>query len=126
METIQEPSACIPCVITSYSIHYTKLYDNLMVVIPYYEQAIALDQNYAPAYRELGQLYSMAGRFNESKKYFEKYLELTAGNIPAKIRYVNALYYAKEYQEVIKNVEEIFAVDNSRTYMNRIASYNFV
>ncbi len=97
---------------------------NLMAAIPYYEQAIALDQNYAPAYRELGQLYSMAGRFNDSKKYFEKYLELTQGNIPAKIRYVNALFYAKEYQEVIKNVEEIFAVDNSRTYMNRIAGYS--
>ncbi len=97
---------------------------NLMAAIPYYEQAIALDQNYAPAYRELGQLYSMAGRFNDSKKYFEKYLELTKGNIPAKIRYVNALFYAKEYEEVIKNVEEIFTVDNSRTYMNRIAGYS--
>jgi tetratricopeptide (TPR) repeat protein len=97
---------------------------NLTAAIPYYEQAIALDQNYAPAYRELGQLYSMAGRFSESKKYFEKYLELTAGNIPAKIRYVNALFYAKEYQEVIKNVEEIFKIDDSRTYMNRIAGYS--
>ncbi len=97
---------------------------NLMAAIPYYEQAIALDQNYAPAYRELGQLYSMAGRFTDSRKYFEKYLELTQGNIPAKIRYVNALFYSKEYEEVIKNVEEIFAVDNSRTYMNRIAGYS--
>jgi tetratricopeptide (TPR) repeat protein len=97
---------------------------NLMAAIPYYEQAISLDQNYAPAYRELGQLYSMAGRFNESKKYFEKYLDLTQGNIPARIRYVNALFYAKEYEEVIKNVEQIFAVDNSRTYMNRIAGYS--
>ncbi len=97
---------------------------NLMAAIPYFEQAIALDQNYAPAYRELGQLYSMAGRYNDSKKYFEKYLELTQGNIPAKIRYVNALFYAKEYDEVIKNVEEIFAIDDSRTYMNRIAGYS--
>lgn len=97
---------------------------NLMAAIPFYEQAIALDQNYAPAYRELGQLYSMAGRFSESNKYFEKYLELTQGNIPAKIRYVNALFYAKDYQKVIKNVEEIFAVDDSRTYMNRIAGYS--
>jgi len=97
---------------------------NLMAAIPFYEQAIALDQNYAPAYRELGQLYSMAGRFNESKKYFEKYLELTKGNIPAKIRYVNALFYAKEYKEVIKNVEEIFAIDDSRAYLNRIAGYS--
>ncbi len=97
---------------------------NLMAAIPFYEQAIALNKDYAPAYRELGQLYSMAGRYKESKNYFEKYLELTQGNIPARIRYVNALFYAKEYSEVIKNVEEIFAVDRSRTYMNRIAGYS--
>jgi tetratricopeptide (TPR) repeat protein len=97
---------------------------NLMAAIPYFEQAISLRDTYAPAYRELGQLYSMAGRFNDAKKYFEKYLELTKGNIPAKIRYVNALFYAKEYKEVIKNVEEIFTIDQSRTYLNRIAGYS--
>ena len=97
---------------------------NLMAAIPYYEQAIALDKNYAPAYRELGQLYSMAGRFKESKEYFETYLKLTNQNIPAKIRYVNALFYSKNYAEVIKNVEDIFAVDQSRSYLNRIAGYS--
>jgi tetratricopeptide (TPR) repeat protein len=97
---------------------------NLMAAIPYYEQAIALDKNFAPAYRELGQLYSMAGRFKESKDNFENYLRLTNQNIPAKIRYVNALFYSKNYAEVIKNVEDIFAVDKSRTYLNRIAGYS--
>ncbi len=97
---------------------------NLMAAIPYYEQAIALDKNYAPGYRELGQLYSLAGRFADSKKYFETYLQLTNQNIPAKIRYVNALFYSKNYAEVIKNVQDIFAVDKSRTYLNRIAGYS--
>jgi tetratricopeptide (TPR) repeat protein len=97
---------------------------NLMAAIPYYEQAIALDKNYAPGYRELGQLYSLAGRFADSKKYFETYLQLTNQNIPAKIRYVNALFYSKNYADVIKNVEDIFAVDQSRTYLNRIAGYS--
>ena len=97
---------------------------NLMAAIPYYEQAIALDKNYAPGYRELGQLYSLAGRFNESKKFFETYLQLTNQNIPAKIRYVNALFYSKNYADVIKNVQDIFAVDQSRTYLNRIAGYS--
>lgn len=96
----------------------------LQAAIPYYEQAIQLNAKYAPAYRELGQLYSMANRFDQSKEYYKKYLELTKGNIPAKIRYVNSLFYAKEYDEVIKNVKEIFAVDKSRTYMNRIAGYS--
>lgn len=66
----------------------------------------------------------MAGRFKESKEYFETYLKLTNQNIPAKIRYVNALFYSKNYAEVIKNVEDIFAVDKSRTYLNRIAGYS--
>jgi tetratricopeptide (TPR) repeat protein len=97
---------------------------NLNNAIPYFEQAIALNANYAPAYRELGQLYSMAGKYDKSKEYFKKYLELTKGNIPAKIRYVNALFYAKEYDEVVKNVEEIFTIDQKRIYLNRIAAYS--
>ena len=96
----------------------------LQVAIPYFEEAIKLNENYAPAYRELGQLYLSAGRFEQSKDYFKKYLDLTMGNIPAKTRYVNALFYAKDYDGVIKNVEDIFAVDKSRTYMNRIAGYS--
>ncbi len=59
-------------------------------------------------------LYLLAQRFDQSKEYFKKYLDLTAGNIPAKIRYVNALFYAKDYDGVIKNVEDIFKVDKSR------------
>lgn len=97
---------------------------NLMAAIPYYEEAIKLDADYAPAYRELGQLYSMAGRYDQSKEYFKTYLDLTKGNIPAKIRYVNALFYAREYAEVVKTVEEIFAVDQTRNYLNRIAAYS--
>jgi len=98
---------------------------NLQPAIPYFENAIALDPNYAPAYRELGQLYWMANRLEQSKANFKKYLELTEGNIPAKTRYVNSLFYAGDYDEVIKNVEEILAVDDSRAYMNRLAGYSY-
>jgi tetratricopeptide (TPR) repeat protein len=97
----------------------------LQQAIPNFEQAIELDPNYAPAYRELGQLYWRAGRLEQSKTNFKKYLDLTAGNIPAKTRYVNSLFYAGDYDEVIKNVEEILAVDKSRGYMNRLAGYSY-
>ena len=98
---------------------------NLQVAIPPFEDAINLDANFAPAYRELGQLYYLAGRLDQSKTNYKKYLDLTAGNIPAKTRYVNALFYAGDYDEVIKNVEEILAVDKSRSYMNRLAGYSY-
>jgi len=97
---------------------------NLTAAIPYFEEAIKLNANYAPAYRELGLLWSMAGKYDKSKEYFKKYLEITKGNIPAKIRYVTALFYAKEYDEAVKNVEEIFSIDQKRTYLNRIAAYS--
>ncbi|TFG43078.1 MAG: tetratricopeptide repeat protein, partial [Bacteroidia bacterium] len=90
-----------------------------------FEEAIRLNENYAPAYRELGQLYWRAGRLEQSKTNFKKYLERTEGNIPAKTRYVNSLFYAGDYEEVIKNVEEILAVDDSRAYMNRLAGYSY-
>lgn len=96
----------------------------LQSAIPFFEEAIKLNANYAPAYRELGQLYWRAGRIEQSKNYFKQYLDLTAGNIPAKIRYVTSLFYAGDYDEVIRNVEEILAVDQSRSYMNRIAGYS--
>lgn len=97
----------------------------LQQAIPNFEEAIELNPDYAPAYRELGQLYWRAGRLEQSKSNFKKYLDLTAGNIPAKTRYVNSLFYAGDYEEVIKNVEEILAVDNSRGYMNRLAGYSY-
>jgi tetratricopeptide (TPR) repeat protein len=97
---------------------------SLMAAIPNFEDAISLNPDFAPAYRELGSLYSSANRYEQAEQNFKKYLDLTAGNIPARIRYVNALFYAKKYDEVIKNVEEIFKVDKSRSYMNRIAGYS--
>ena len=96
----------------------------LQQAIPFFEEAIKLNPDYAPAYRELGGLYWRAGRLEQSKANFKKYLDLSQGNIPAKIRYVTSLFYAGDYDEVIKNVEEILAVDKSRSYMNRIAGYS--
>ncbi len=66
----------------------------------------------------------MAQRLEQSKSNYKKYLELNEGNIPAQTRYVNALFYAGDYDEVIRNVEEILAVDKSRAYMNRLAGYS--
>ena len=98
---------------------------SFQAAIPNFEDAINLDANFAPAYRELGQLYYLAGRLEQSKTNYKKYLDLTAGNIPAKTRYINALFYAGDYDEVIKNVEEVLAVDPSRAYMNRLAGYSY-
>jgi tetratricopeptide (TPR) repeat protein len=98
---------------------------SLNPAIEYFEQAIELDPNYAPAYRELGQVYWMAQRLEQSKANYKKYLELSAGNIPAQTRYVTSLFYAGDYNEVIKEIEEILAVDKSKVVLNRLAGYSY-
>lgn len=98
---------------------------SLQPAINYFEEAISLDPNFAPAYRELGQVYWMAQRLEQSKANYKKYLELSAGNIPAQTRYVTSLFYAGDYNEVINQIEEILAIDDSRSYLNRLAGYSY-
>jgi predicted Zn-dependent protease len=43
----------------------------LQAAIPYFEQAIQLNASYAPAYRELGQVYLLAQRFDQSRENFK-------------------------------------------------------
>ncbi len=93
--------------------------------IQYFEDAIKLDANYAPVYRELGQLYLAQNKYEQSQTNYQKYLALNEGNIPAQTRYVTSLFYGGDYDKVIKNVEEILAVDKSRSYMNRLAGYSY-
>jgi tetratricopeptide (TPR) repeat protein len=67
----------------------------------------------------------MAQRLDQSKENYKKYLELSEGNIPAMTRYVSSLFYAGDYDQVIQNVEEILAVDKSRSFLNRLAGYSY-
>ncbi|MFN8258413.1 MAG: tetratricopeptide repeat protein [Bacteroidales bacterium] len=97
---------------------------NLGAALPYYEQALKIDSTYAPVYRELGKLYNLAGKYNVAKKYFAKYMELSGNNIPAKIRYISTLYFSKDYDEAVKQIEEVLKVDSSYLYLYRLAAYS--
>ena len=90
----------------------------------YFEKAIEIDSTYAPVYKGLGEMYSMAGLYKFSKDNYKKFLDLSGNNIPAKTSYVNSLYKAKDYNDVLSLIDEILAVDNSRNYLNRIAAYS--
>jgi len=96
---------------------------NLTVAIPYFEDAIEIDPNFAPAYKELGYLYSLAGMQEKSKNNYQKYLELSGDNIPAKISYVVTLFKSTDYATCITIINQIFAVDSTINSMNRVIAY---
>jgi tetratricopeptide (TPR) repeat protein len=90
----------------------------------YYQEVVKMDSTFAPAYRELGSLLARAGRQEEAKKYFAKFLELSR-NTAARKQYVNTLIELKDYQEAINQLNEILKVDDSDNDVNRALAYSY-
>jgi len=90
----------------------------------YYQEAVKIDSSFAPAYRELGTLLSRAGRPEDAKKNFQKFLELSR-NTAARKQYVNTLIELKDYTEAINQLNEIKKVDNEDNDVNRALAYSF-
>jgi Tfp pilus assembly protein PilF len=71
------------------------------------KEAIAADANYAPAYRELAELYmqwaiqlpnEFATKSAEALTNYRKYLDLTDKSYESRLRYAQFLFYAKDYK----------------------------
>ncbi len=97
---------------------------NLVAARPYFEEAKEIDSTFAPVYRSLGELWTMGGRHDLAKEYYYKYMSLSGNTVPAKIRYANSLFRAKDYAGALEVYEEILKVDNSRNYLNRVSGYS--
>jgi len=90
----------------------------------YFQSAIRLDPNFAPAYKGLGDVYYKLNNIILAKYNYGRFLELTGNNIPAKINYLKAIYKAKDYDETIKIADDILKVDSSKTYIYRLVAYS--
>jgi tetratricopeptide (TPR) repeat protein len=97
---------------------------NLTESKKYYDNALALDSLFAPAYKGLGDLYYAYGQNKIANNYYAKFLKLTGNNIPAKVNYAKALYKAKDFDEAFKVTEDVLKVDSSKLFLYRIAAYS--
>jgi tetratricopeptide (TPR) repeat protein len=90
----------------------------------YYQEVVQMDSTFAPAYRELGMLLSRAGRPEEAKKNFQKFLELSR-NTSARKQFVNTLIEIQDYDEAIIQLKEILKVDDTDNDVNRALAYSY-
>jgi tetratricopeptide (TPR) repeat protein len=96
---------------------------NLNAARPYFEEAKEIDSTFAPVYRSLGELYTLAGRYDLAKENYKKFVEMSGNTTPAKVRYGNSLFRAKDYEGALAVIKEVLLVDHSRNYLNRLAAY---
>jgi len=96
------------------------------------KKVIAADANYGPAYRELGELYLQWSSFGTDKEkaakaleYYKKYLDLTDKSLESQLRYMQFLYYAKDYQtlEQVASSVQIPANDPKGMTVSRLKGW---
>ncbi|NBX38543.1 MAG: hypothetical protein EBR54_03895 [Flavobacteriia bacterium] len=82
--------------------------DNEQEANKIYKEAIAIDSTFAPAYRERAELLMRFNKMNLAIQDWKKYLALN-NNVDARYRYTSALFAAKQYCELVK---EVIAINN--------------
>ena len=104
---------------------YTRI-KSYQDALNYYQEALAIDPSFAPAYLEMGFLYAKMNQQTESKANFKKYLDLSSSNIAAKRRYANMLIQTEDYKGAIEQINRIMAID-SVTFndLNRALAYSY-
>jgi len=104
-----------------------KLYQrgrNYQLALEKYKEALSLDNTFAPAYREIAELYFLANQPSKSIENWKKYLELNDSPY-ARYRYMSALFNNKQYADAIREYEELKSRNFSNLYMDRIAGYAY-
>ncbi len=104
-----------------------KLYQrgrNYQLALEKYKEAMAIDANFAPAYREIAELYFLAGQPAKSIENWKKYLDLNNSD-QARYRYMTALFSNKQYADAVKEYEGLKANGFNNLYLERLAGYSY-
>ena len=104
-----------------------KLYQrgrNYPLALEKYKEAMAIDASFAPAYREIAELYYLAGQPAKSIEYWKKYLELNNSD-QARYRFMTALFANKQYTEAIAEYESLKKSGFKNLYLERIGGYSY-
>ncbi|MBC5994760.1 tetratricopeptide repeat protein [Pontibacter cellulosilyticus] len=91
-----------------------------------FKKAIEIDPNYAPAYRDLGELYYFAGQYDRALSTFQKYVDMAEKTPETRAKYASFLFLTKNYDQTLKEVEQVLQKDPTNTVMNRLRAYSYL
>lgn len=96
---------------------------NYTLAIDTYKKAKLIDSTFAPAYREMAEIYLRAGQFANAAYNAKRYLDLNK-DCSALSRYSGILYQAKKYKESIDAANEALACDSNNVYTYRYKAFS--
>jgi tetratricopeptide (TPR) repeat protein len=87
------------------------------------KKANTLDENFAPALGILGDFYKKKQDFQKAKEIYGKYVELVGKNEDNMLKYINILFFAKDYAGANAIVDELRAKDPNNPELLRVLAY---
>lgn len=97
-----------------------------------FNQVVALNPNYGPAYRELAQTYYQWGqgqadydaKIKQALQYYEKYMDLTDRSLDSRIRHADFLILSKDYKALEAEATEMSKIDKVNPKVLRYQAYS--
>lgn len=103
---------------------YKRAY-NYQASIESINKAIEIDPNYAPAYRELAELYFRSGQLTKAiDTYKNQYMSRTDASCNSQRRYAEFLFLAKDYENAIQEIQKQINTCDARPVMYRLLGYS--
>jgi len=84
------------------------------------QQAIAADASFAPAYRELGEMYYFVGKYDQSLENYKKYISMAEDTPETRAKYASFLFLTKDYANTQKEAQAVLAKDPNNAVMTRL------
>lgn len=88
-----------------------------------YEKTVEVDPDFAPAYQELGVLYNQQKQYDKAKAAYKKFIDISENNLRARYTYASFLFLSKQYDAMLKEIDNIFQTDSSNIFMYRLRGY---
>lgn len=87
------------------------------------EKVIQLQPDYAPAYRELADMYYYAGKYDLALTNIKKFSELAEPSTRTDAQLASFLYLSKKYQEALTAINKVLEKEPKNLTMNRLKAY---
>ncbi|MES2730745.1 MAG: hypothetical protein V4714_03320 [Bacteroidota bacterium] len=89
-----------------------------------FQKAIAVDPNYAPAYKELGELYYRTNQVVKAEEALTKYMQLSDIKEASRDRYAAFLFLAKKYKQAVDVINEALPKNPNSLMLLRLLGYS--
>jgi tetratricopeptide (TPR) repeat protein len=91
------------------------------------QKALAAEPTYVPALRDVADYQYFKRKYTEARTSYEKLLEAQGATplIEDEMQYTNTLFYLKDYDAVVTQVNKIIGKDGSKNYLRRLLGYTY-